>query len=192
MYDITGIISILIRIAILEIPVFCAIRFIWKNFLGTLKFILIFVLFLLAYGLYFCLGKLLPSADKFYLSTTLDSVSLLALSMLAVSAVCLVLVIIFCIYLRVSGKWYEEYDKQKLYEQTTKKRLSPLGDTTLFVVLFSSYFKLFYLILPSIIFCLNKFPIIKRSNFSNMIQSPILNLLRILTPMRKNIITSKS
>ena len=111
MYDITGIISLIIRIAILEIPVFYAVRFIWKNFIGTLKFILVLVLSLLVYGLFVFLGVLLPSAEKFYFSTELDSISLLALSMLVVSGVCLILVIVLCIYLHVSGKGYVEYDE---------------------------------------------------------------------------------
>lgn len=117
MHDITGIISILIRVAILEIPTFCSIRFIWKNFVGAFKFILILVLSLLAFGLFFCLGKLLPSAEKFYLSTHLDSISLFVMGMLSVAAVCLVIVIILCIYLRISGKGYEEYYEYDEYDE---------------------------------------------------------------------------
>lgn len=116
MVDVTRVISILIRLVILEIPVFYAVQFIWKNFIGGLKFILILVLSLLVYGLFSGLGLLLPSAEKFYLSTKLDSLSLHVLCMLVGSVISLVLELILIIYLRIKNVGYEEYDEDECEE----------------------------------------------------------------------------
>lgn len=120
MYDITIFISCLIRVAILEIPVFYGIQFIWKNFIGGLRIILILVLSLLVSGLFVCSGMLLPSEGIFYLTTKLDKIFLYPLCLLAISALCFILAIILCIYLHVKNIEYEEYDEYAEYEEYYK------------------------------------------------------------------------
>lgn len=104
MFDIVGFISVMLRFAILEVPVFLAIRFIFRNFVGIVRFILILVLCPLVYGLFICLGMFLgiffSAMDPIYLPENFDYASMLARGLLIAGLTGLGLIPAICIIFR--------------------------------------------------------------------------------------------